>query len=202
MTTQIGDVWRREAPHVLAALLRRGAVLEDCEDAAQEALLAASEQWPLDGEPQNPRGWLIRVASRRLIDAHRSNAARAKRELHEEPSGAVLWNERTGDNDDSLQMLVLCCHPSLSTASAVALTLRVVAGLNAREIAVGLLVPEATAAQRISRAKATLRARGARFGAVEAAELPQRLHAVRHVLHLIFTTGAAPPSGGDVINHD
>ena len=98
-------------------------------------------------------------------------------------------------------MLVLC-YPSLSTASAVALTLRAVAGLTTREIAAGLLVPETTAAQRISRAKATLRAQGARFGTVEAAELPPRLHAVRHVLHLIFTTGAAPPSGGDVINHD
>jgi predicted RNA polymerase sigma factor len=99
-------------------------------------------------------------------------------------------------------MLVLCCHPGLSATSAVALTLRAVAGLTTREIAAGLLVPETTAAQRISRAKATLRAQGARFGAVEAAELPQRLHAVRHVLHLIFTTGAAPPSGGEVINHD
>jgi RNA polymerase sigma factor (sigma-70 family) len=200
--TEVGDVWRREAPHVLAALLRRGSVLEDCEDAAQEALLAAAEQWPRDGVPQNPRGWLIRVASRRLIDAHRANAARSNREVHEGASRTVPWSERTGDHDDSLQMLVLCCHPGLSVPSAVALTLRAVAGLTTREIAAGLLVPEATAAQRISRAKATLRARDARFGAVEAAELPQRLHAVRHVLHLIFTTGAAPPSGDDVINHD
>lgn len=202
MPTGIGDVWRREAPHVLAALLRRGSSLEDCEDAAQEALLAAAEQWPRDGVPQNPRGWLIRVASRRLIDAQRANATRTNREVHEATSWPVSWSERTGDHDDSLQMLVLCCHPSLSATSAVALTLRAVAGLTTREIAAGLLVPETTAAQRISRAKATLRAQGARFGAVEAAELPQRLHAVRHVLHLIFTTGAAPPSGGDVINQD
>ncbi|MCW2794860.1 sigma factor, partial [Nocardioides sp.] len=103
-------MWRREAPHVLAALLRRGSVLEDCEDAAQEALLAAAEQWPSDGVPQYPRGWLIRVASRRLIDAHRANTARTNREVHEE-SRAMLWSERTGDHDDSLQMLVLCCHP-------------------------------------------------------------------------------------------
>lgn len=195
-------MWRREAPHVLAALLRRGASLDDSEDAAQEALLAAAEQWPRDGVPQSPRGWLIRVASRRLIDAHRASSARTNREAHEETSRAVLWSERTGDHDDSLQMLVLCCHPSLSTASAVALTLRAVAGLTTREIAAGLLVPEATAAQRISRAKATLRAKDARFGAVEAAELGQRLHAVRHVLHLIFTTGAAPPSGDEVVDHD
>jgi RNA polymerase sigma factor (sigma-70 family) len=202
VSTEIGDVWRREAPHVLAALLRRGWGLEDCEDAAQEALLAAAEQWPRDGVPQTPRGWLVRVASRRLIDAHRANAARTNREVREETSRTLPWSERTGDHDDSLQMLVLCCHPSLSATSAVALTLRAVAGLTTREIAAGLLVPETTAAQRISRAKATLRAQGARFGAVEAAELPQRLHAVRHVLHLIFTTGAAPPSGGEVINHD
>ena len=202
MPTEIGHVWRREAPHVLAALLRRGSALSDCEDAAQEALLAAAEQWPRDGEPQNPRGWLIRVASRRLVDARRADTARTDREVREEASRAVLWSERTGDHDDSLQLLVLCCHPSLSTASAVALTLRAVGGLTTREVAAGLLVPEATAAQRISRAKATLRARGARFGPVAPAELPRRLHAVRHVLHLIFTTGAAPPSGGDVIDHD
>lgn len=110
--------------------------------------------------------------------------------------------ETSAEYDDSLQMLVLCCHPCLSTASAVALTLRAVGGLTTREIAAGLLVPEATAAQRISRAKATLRAQDARFGAVDATELPMRLHAVRHVLHLIFTTGAAPPSGGEVVNHD
>ncbi len=195
-------MWRREAPHVLAALLRRGDSLEDCEDAAQEALLAAADQWPRDGVPQNRRGWLIRVASRRLIDAHRANAARAHREVQEEVSRAVLWSDHTGDHDDSLQMLVLCCHPCLSASSAVALTLRAVGGLGTREIAAGLLVPEATAAQRISRAKATLRAREARFGPVDPAELPQRLHAVRHVLHLIFTTGSTPPAGGDVIDHD
>lgn len=202
MPAGIGDVWGREAPYVLAALLRRGSVLEDCEDAAQEALLAADSQWPRDGVPENPRGWLIRVASRRLIDTHRANDARITREADEESSSAVSWSERTVDHDDSLQMLVLCCHPGLSTASAVALTLRAVAGLTTREIAAGLLVPESTAAQRISRAKATLRSRGARFGGVEASELPQRVNAVRHVLHLIFTTGAAPPSGGEVINHD
>ncbi|MDX6356181.1 MAG: hypothetical protein QOF98_3084 [Streptomyces sp.] len=202
MSTAIGDVWRREAPHVLAALMRRGSTLADCEDAAQEALLAAAEQWPRDGVPQNPRGWLVRVASRRLVDAQRADGARTRRERREETSRGVLWSERTGDHDDSLQMLVLCCHPVLSTASAVALTLRAVGGLTTREIAAGLLVPESTAAQRISRAKATLQARGARFGAVEPAELPQRLHAVRHVLHLVFTTGAAPRSGEDVVDHD
>jgi len=200
-------VWRREAPYVLAALLRRGDPLEECEDAAQEALVAAAEQWFRDGVPANARGWLIRVASRRLIDAHRADAARRRRELTDDldrsaPDRSVTWSERTGDLDDSLQMLLLCCHPALPPASAVALTLRAVGGLTTRQIAAGLLVPEATAAQRISRAKATLHAAGARFGPVVLAELPTRLHAVRHVLHLVFTTGAALPVGSDVIDQD
>ncbi|MGD9959553.1 RNA polymerase sigma factor [Nocardioides sp.] len=202
MSAEIEEVWRREAPHVLAALLRRGSVLEDCEDAAQEALAAAAAQWPRDEVPRNPRGWLIRVASRRLIDVTRANAARTQREISDATPDVASWSARTGDQDDSLQMLMLCCHPCLSTASSVALTLRAVAGLTTREIAAGLLVPEATAAQRISRAKATLRAHDARFAGIEMAELPPRLHAVRHVLHLIFTTGAAPPSGAAVINQD
>jgi RNA polymerase sigma factor (sigma-70 family) len=200
MERGIGDVWRREAPHVLAALQRRGVALEDCEDAAQEALLAAAEQWPRDGLPTNPRGWLIRVASRRLIDAQRSDAARPRRELQTEQERAGTWSQRAHDHDDSLQMLVLCCHPALTTASAVALTLRAVGGLSTRQIAAGLLVPEATAAQRISRAKATLRSVGARFGPVPPEQLPARLHAVRHVLHLVFTTGSSLPSGSKVID--
>jgi RNA polymerase sigma factor (sigma-70 family) len=200
MERGIGDVWRREAPHVLAALQRRGVALEDCEDAAQEALLAAAEQWPREGLPTNPRGWLIRVASRRLIDAQRSDAARPRRELQTEQERAGTWSQRANDHDDSLQMLVLCCHPALTTASAVALTLRAVGGLTTRQIAAGLLVPEATAAQRISRAKATLRSVGARFGPVPPEQLPARLHAVRHVLYLVFTTGSSLPSGSKVID--
>ena len=165
---------------------------EDCEDSAQEALLDAADQWPREGVPRNPRGWLIRVASRRLIDAHRANATRAHREIRQEVSRAVLWNERTGDHDDSLQMLVLCSHPCLSTTSAVALTLRAVGGLGTREIAAGLLVPEPTAASgsvvprppsapeaarfgpgRTSRAAATL----ARSAARAAPDLHHRLDA-------------------------
>jgi len=200
MEPGIGEVWRREAPHVLAALQRRGVALEDCEDAAQEALLDAAEQWPREGPPTNPRGWLIRAASRRLIDAQRSDAARPRRELQTEQARAGTWSQRVTDHDDSLQMLVLCCHPALTTASAVALTLRAVGGLTTRQIAAGLLVPEATAAQRISRAKATLRSTGARFGPVPLEQLPARLHAVRHVLHLVFTTGSSLPSGAKVID--
>jgi predicted RNA polymerase sigma factor len=200
MERVIEDVWRREAPHVLAALQRRGAALEDCEDAGQEALLAAALQWPREGVPTNPRGWLVRVAARRLVDIQRSDAARPRRELQTEQHRAATWSQRANDHDDSLQMLVLCCHPALTTASAVALTLRAVGGLTTRQIATGLLVPEATAAQRISRAKATLRTAGARFGPVPPEELPARLNAVRHVLHLIFTTGSSLPSGTTVID--
>jgi RNA polymerase sigma factor (sigma-70 family) len=195
----VEDVWRREAPHVLAALQRRGATLEDCEDAAQEALAAAAVQWPGESAPNNPRGWLIRVASRRLIDAQRSAAARPQRELRAEEDRAT-WSRHVSDHDDSLQMLVLCCHPALTTPSAVALTLRAVAGLTTGQIAAGLLVPETTAAQRISRAKATLRAAHARFGAVSTDELPRRLHAVRSVLQLIFTTGSSLPAGPQVVD--
>ncbi|MBB6629731.1 sigma-70 family RNA polymerase sigma factor [Nocardioides sp. KIGAM211] len=194
------DVWRREVPHVLAALQRRGVALEDCEDAVQETLLAAAVQWPREGMPTNPRGWLIRVASRRLIDAQRSDAARPRRELQTEQDRTATWSQRVDDHDDSLQMLVLCCHPALTTASAVALTLRAVGGLTTRQIAAGLLVPESTAAQRVSRAKATLRSAGARFEPVPPEQLPARLHAVRHVLHLIFTTGSSLPSGSTVID--
>lgn len=194
MQQSVEDVWRREAPHVLAALLRRTAGFEDCEDAAQEALAAATEQWPRDGMPTNPRGWLIRVASRRLVDAQRAEASRRLREDRAEQE-RTTWSDRVNDRDDTLQLLVLCCHPVLTTASAVALTLRAVGGLTTPQIAAGLLVPEATAAQRISRAKATLRRHQVRLGQVGPGELPARLHAVRHVLHLVFTTGSSVPSG-------
>lgn len=204
LATLVGHVWRREAPHVLVALLRRGSALQDCEDATQEALLAAAEQWSADGIPGNPRGWLIRVASRRLIDQQRSESARQRREItaayraeHDRPASR---SDHSTDLDDSLQLLVLCAHPCLSDTSAVALTLRAVAGLTTSQIAAGLLVSETTAAQRISRAKKALRAQGAGFGSVPTAELSRRLHAVRHVLHLVFTAGSAPADGPDLVD--
>ncbi len=198
------EVWRREAAHVLAALLRRGDALEDCEDAAQEACLAASLQWPVDGAPSNPRGWLIRVASRRLIDARRADQARNRREMSDAYAAEVdrptAPATSVTDADDSLQLLVLCCHPALTAGSAVALTLRAVAGLSTRQVADGLLIPESSAAQRISRAKRTLREAGASFGPVPLRDLPRRLHAVRHVLHLIFTAGSTLTTGPEVID--
>lgn len=200
MHAAIEDVWRREAPHVLAALLRRGAGLADCEDAAQEALVAASAQWPVEGVPGNPRGWLVRVASRRLVDSQRSEAARTRRELFEETLRAATWSDHVAEQDDSLQLLLLCCHPALDPGAGVALTLRAVCGLSTRQVAAGLLVPESTAAQRISRAKARLARIDAPFGPVAVSELPARLHAVRHVLHLVFTTGSSVPSGADLLD--
>jgi len=203
-TPRIEDVWRREAPYVLAALLRGGRALADCEDAAQDAMVAALQQWPADGIPRNPRGWLIRVGARRLIDIHRSDTARARRELHDAYLGGQdrpgTWADRSSDRDDSLQLLILCCHPCVTPGAAVALTLRAVAGLTTRQIAAGLLLPESTVAQRITRAKKTLARQGARFESAPAAQLPQRVHAVRHVLHLTFTEGSSATSGADLID--
>ncbi len=202
MTVEVAqDVWRVQASHVLAALLRRSGDLGACEDAVQEALLAAATQWPADGIPDNPRGWLVRVASRKLLDRQRSQAARARREQEVALQGcadahAPSADEARGDDqDDTVHLLLLCCHPGLSPVSQVALTLRAVAGLTTAQVAAGFLVPEATMAQRVSRAKATLRRAGARFERVPAEELPARLHAVRHVLYLLFNEGYTSSSG-------
>ncbi|GAA1135444.1 RNA polymerase sigma factor [Ornithinicoccus hortensis] len=209
----IEDVWRREAPHVLAALARRFGSFEDCEDAAQEAFLAATDQWPREGVPSDPKAWLVRVASRRLIDRWRSESSRAEREVREAgrvpgvdvsaPSAEQRALEEDGipvaaGGDDTLGLLLLCCHPAVSVPSRVALTLRAVAGLTTRQIAAGFFVTEATMAQRISRAKATLRTQGARLDQVPEAELPDRLGSVLHVLNLVFTEGHAASVGDRV----
>ncbi len=203
------DVWRRETPHVLAALLRRSRDFEACEDAVQEALLAASQQWPRQGAPDNPRAWLIRVASRRLVDEHRrrqSEAAREQRVTAQAPLdlGSPGHDEPDGERppgDDTLQMLVLCAHPALSDTSRIALTLRAVAGLTTAQIAAVFLVPEPTMAQRISRAKAGIRAAGTRLVPATPADLPDRLHTVRHVLYLTFTAGHTT-TGADLLDVD
>jgi RNA polymerase sigma factor (sigma-70 family) len=196
------DVWRDCAPHVLAALVRRYGDFEAAEDAVQEALLAAARQWPADGVPDNPRAWLIRVASRRLVDQWRTERARAERERL--VSRHTPWDEflspaaddlNGSERDDSLSLLFLCCHPALPRQSQVALTLRAVAGLSTAQIARAFLVPEATMAQRISRAKSRLRQVGARFSVPTAQELPDRVAAVAQVLYVVFTEGHTATSG-------
>lgn len=193
--TALDGLLRDLAPRVLGTLVRRHGQFEQCEDAVQEALLAASQQWPVDGVPDDPRAWLVAVAHRRLVDAWRSESARRAREqvtfdLEPAEGGAVA------DTDDTVTLLVLCCHPSLSPPSQVALTLRAVGGLTTAEIAQAFLVPEATMAQRISRAKASIRAAGARFEVRAGPQLADRLAAVRHILYLIFNEGYVT-SGGE-----
>jgi predicted RNA polymerase sigma factor len=183
----VEDLLRQLMPQVLGALVRRHGQFEGCEDAVQEAGLAASVQWPVDGVPDNPRGWLMTVASRRLIDEVRSASARREREAVWEPDAPQV-----PDTDDTLVLLFLCCHPSLTAASQTALTLRAVGGLTTAEIARAFLVPEATMAARISRAKQRIRAAGGAFALPVGAE---RLPVVLHVLYLIFNEGYTASSG-------
>lgn len=207
----VEDVWRRESPHVLAALLRRHGDLGDCEDAVQEALEAAVRQWPADGVPGNPRGWLVRVASRRLVDRVRSRTARERREVAEavalrldDPVGAARAgaDAEGADADDTLRLMLLCCHDSLSRPSQVALTLRCVAGLTTEQVAAAYLVPVPTMAQRLSRARAVLRAGGARFELPSPDALPARVGAVLDVCHATFTQGYALSGGDAVVDAD
>lgn len=202
----VEDVWRRQAPHVLAALLRRHGDLGDCEDAAQEAAVAAAGRWPTDGLPDNPRGWLITVASRRLIDRLRADHARIGREqaiASARPADTYLAapaDAAPDDGDDTLRLLLLCCHPSLSRSSQVALTLHAVAGLSNAQIAAAYLVPERTMTQRLSRARTTLRSAGAVFALPEPADLPARIAAVLDVCHLMFAEGHTRSAGGALVD--
>lgn len=184
---------RELAPRVLGTLGRRYGHFDVCEDAVQEALLAAATQWPHDGVPANPRGWLLSVATRRLVDTWRSDSARHRRE----ESAVELDSspDEIQDSDDTLTLLFLCCHPSLSQPSQVALTLRALGGLTTAEIAHAFLVPEATMAQRISRAKQTIRGAGLRFEPPPEAERSERLRVVLHVLYLIFNEGYTTSQG-------
>ncbi|WP_328471973.1 RNA polymerase sigma factor [Actinoplanes sp. NBC_00393] len=183
-----GDLLRELAPQVLGVLVRRHGQFEGCEDAVQEAVLAASVQWPAEGVPENPRGWLMTVASRRLIDQMRSDHARRERETA--LATAEVPPAEVPDVDDTLKLLFLCCHPALTGASQTALTLRAVGGLTTAEIARAFLVPEATMAARISRAKQRIRAAGATFTLD-----PSRLPVVLQVLYLIFNEGYTASSG-------
>jgi len=191
--TEIGSLLRELAPQVAGRLVRRYGDFDNCEDAVQEALLSAAQQWPVDGVPDNPRGWLITVAARRLIEMMRSDAARRRRELT-----AALLEPPDGDaaaEDDTLTLLLLCCHPALTPPSQVALTLRAVGGLTTAEIARAYLVPEATIGQRISRAKQRIKASGAEFRLPPPAQRSQRIAAVLQVLYLIFNEGYTATSG-------
>jgi RNA polymerase sigma factor (sigma-70 family) len=192
--TLVEDLLRELAPKVLGVLVRRHGGFDTCEDAVQEALLAAATQWPAEGLPANPEGWLITVASRRRTELWRNETARRRRER----TAAAMATPEPGPapaEDDTLTLLLLCCHPSLTPASQVALTLRAVGGLSTAEIARAFLVPEATVAQRISRAKQRVRASGAELWMPPAAERSGRVAAVLHVLYLIFNEGYTASSG-------
>jgi predicted RNA polymerase sigma factor len=205
-----GDLLRELAPQVLGALLRRFGHFDLCEDATQEALLAAALQWPRDGTPDNPRGWLITVAARRLMDAARSEQSRRRREDQvavATPQSELLSPAADADpgpdQDDSLTLLFGCCHPALSAPSQIALTLRAVGGLTTAQIAAAFLVPEATMAQRISRAKQAIKASDVPLsGPASVAERGDRLRAVLHVLYLIFNEGYAATQGDNLTRPD
>jgi RNA polymerase sigma factor (sigma-70 family) len=201
----VEDLLRELAPQVLGTLVRRYAAFDACEDAVQEALLAAALQWPEAGVPDSPRSWLVTVASRRLVDQVRSEAARRRREdalALATPQSALLAcaadDVPASDRDDSLALLFLCCHPSLSAPSQISLTLRAVGGLSTAQIAAAFLVPEATMAQRISRAKQAIKTAGTTLSLPEGSEGAERLAAVRHVLYLIFNEGYTTTGGSDL----
>jgi RNA polymerase sigma factor (sigma-70 family) len=202
---EVEGLLRELAPQVLGVLVRRYGQFDLCEDAIQEALLAAAVQWPADGVPERPRGWLVTVASRRMTDQVRGESARRRREeAVATASPADEWVAPGADADlpaaadDTLTLLFLCCHPALSPPSQVALTLRAVGGLTTAQVARAFLVPEATMAQRISRAKQTIKAAGARFAMPPPTERAERLRVVLQVLYLIFNEGYTASSGPDL----
>ncbi|MFF2060607.1 RNA polymerase sigma factor [Streptomyces sp. NPDC058200] len=199
------DLLRMLAPQVVGVLTRRFGDFAAAEDAVQEALLAAATQWPDEGVPRNPRGWLIQVASRRMTEQVRGEQARRRRE--DLVAGLVPADRRTAppadtddmaDRDDSLILLFLCCHPALSPAAAVALTLRCVGGLTTAEIARAFMVPEATMGQRVSRAKQRIKTSGTPFRMPDGTDRARRLDAVLRVLYLIFNEGYTTSEGADL----
>jgi predicted RNA polymerase sigma factor len=202
------DLLRELAPQVLGALVRRYGHFDAAEDAVQEALLAAATQWPADGLPDRPRGWLITVAARRLTDLLRAEQARQRREAaaaRQVPPGQ--WLAPAADlplagGDDTLILLFMCCHPALPPASQIALTLRAVGGLSTAEIARAFLVPAASMTRRITRAKQAIRTSAVPFALPAAAERDTRLAAVLHVLYLIFTEGYAATAGPGLTRPD
>jgi RNA polymerase sigma factor (sigma-70 family) len=192
---------RRLAPQALGAVVRRDGHFADAEDAVQEALLAAATTWPADGVPDSPLGWLVRVASRRMADLSRSAESRRRREQL-----AASWSreppEAAPGRDDTLALFFMCCHPALPPSSAVALTLRALGGLTTREIAAAFLVPEATMAQRISRAKRTVAESGERLALPDAPARTARLALVLRVLYLVFSEGYTSSGGPNLDRTD
>jgi RNA polymerase sigma factor (sigma-70 family) len=202
VTTPDWQLVRRLTPAVVSALVRRFGHFDACEDAVQDAMLAAARQWPVEGWPANPKAWLVTVASRRLTDELRSQEARRRREESDRARTPAPTEGEGPVGDDTLTLLFLCCHPALSPASQVALTLRAVAGLTTAEIARAFLVPEATMAQRISRAKERIRATGATFRLPPPAEWDNRLRAVLRVLYLAFNEGYTATSGINLVRDE
>lgn len=206
----LGEHLLRElTPQVLGAVVRRYGDFAAAEDAVQEALLVAADKWPDEGVPDNPRAWLIQVAARRMTDHVRAELARRRREndvlaqgLVDEQLAPAPDSGEEPERDDTLLLLFMCCHPALTRSSVIALTLRAVGGLTTAEIAHAFLVPEATMAQRISRAKQLIKKSGVRFGAPSTAERDERLEAVLHVLYLIFNEGYASSAGKSLARVD
>ena len=200
----IETLLRDLAPIVLAAVTRRFGDFSAAEDAVQEALLAAAVLWPRDGVPENPRGWLIQVAARRCTDHRRAALARRRREaiVMTPPDEQIVVPDGSAEHDDTLLLLFMCCHPALTRVSAIALTLRAVGGLTTAEIAGAFLVPEATMAQRISRAKQRIKSSGVPFAMPDERERAERLGAVLHVLYLIFNEGYTSSSGDSLHRTD
>ncbi|MFE4370839.1 RNA polymerase sigma factor [Streptomyces sp. NPDC056835] len=203
--TTAEDLLRTLAPQVVGVLTRRFGDFDSAEDAVQEALLAAATQWPDEGTPRNPRGWLIQVASRRMTERVRGEQARRRREdlaarqlPTDRRTAPAADNADPADRDDSLILLFLCCHPALSPTAAIALTLRCVGGLTTSQIARAFMVPETTMGQRISRAKQRIKMSGVPFRMPEGEERAARLDAVLHVLYLIFNEGYATSEGPDL----
>jgi len=200
--SSVGHLLRELAPQVLGAVARRHGDFAAAEDAVQEALIAAATQWPVEGLPVNPRGWLYHVALRRLTDQVRSEMARRRRE---DAVASEVWadwafvpppdGEVGVDQDDTLVLLFMCCHPALTPPSAIALTLRAVGGLTTAEIANAFLVPEATMAQRISRAKQSIKASQVPFSLPTDEARAERLRGVLHVLYLMFNEGYSSSIG-------
>ncbi|MFF5199010.1 RNA polymerase sigma factor [Micromonospora parva] len=207
MTPDVEHLLRTEAPQVLGALVRRFGHFDIAEDAVQEALLVASRTWPTNGVPENPRSWLIRIGYRRMVDLLRTDQARRRREQHAGMTELAMQDPARQahpplETDDSLTLLLLCCHPALSPSSQVALTLRAVGGLTTAEIAHAHGTTESTMGARISRAKQQLARAGARFTPPTDADRDSRMNAVMQVLYLIFNEGYTASTGDELARID